>query len=75
MDPTAVGGEKPYRTAYAADVSEDHAGRRVRLAGAVQGDEQGESLGLGGWRAGWRDAVTREVSISSTFAIHRACCK
>ncbi|MDH3260120.1 MAG: aspartate--tRNA ligase [Acidimicrobiia bacterium] len=35
MDPTAVGGEKPYRTAYAADVSEAKAGERVRLAGWV----------------------------------------
>lgn len=35
MDPTAVGGERPYRTAYAADLSEDHAGQRVRLAGWV----------------------------------------
>ncbi len=35
MGATAVGGEQPYRTAYAADVSEDRVGDRVRLAGWV----------------------------------------
>ena len=35
MDTQAVGGERPYRTAYAADVSEAKAGERVRLAGWV----------------------------------------
>jgi len=35
MDPTAVGAERPYRTAYAAEVSESNDGERVRLAGWV----------------------------------------
>ena len=35
MGTTAVGGEQPYRTGYAADVSERAAGERIRLAGWV----------------------------------------
>ncbi len=35
MGPTAVGGEQPFRTAYAADLSEAKVGERVRLAGWV----------------------------------------
>ena len=35
MGSTAVDGEQPYRTAYAADVSEARVGERIRLAGWV----------------------------------------
>ncbi len=35
MDTTALGAEQPYRTAYAADVSGENAGERIRLAGWV----------------------------------------
>ena len=35
MGSTAVDGEQPYRTAYAADVSEAKVGERIRLAGWV----------------------------------------
>lgn len=35
MGQTAVGGEQPYRTAYASDLSETRIGERIRLAGWV----------------------------------------
>jgi aspartyl-tRNA synthetase len=35
MGPTAVGGAQPFRTAYAADLTEERVGERIRLAGWV----------------------------------------